>query len=134
MQEKIRTGSEILNSSFYLLSKITSDKTVMSKFCAIFYVFLAINWLYYAGLVNAKVVSNSSLGTEFIIGAVNSFNGNNSNITIFINSEGTNNATIFSNITGNISVPSFNGTKMVVLPGSLIPNQQGGLRILESVL
>lgn len=120
----------------------------MSKFCAALFVFFAIISVWLSGSANAQTLANSTsgtvnctsaianttFGTEFIIGAVNNVNASVSNITIIINSAGSNNATIFSNITGNISVPSFNGTKIVVLPGSLIPYLQGnaslGIRVI----
>ena len=68
------------------------------------------------------VKASNSLGTDFLFAAVPPHNSTNSNITIVINAQTFTDATISSNITGNISIPEFSGTQVVVLPGSLIPN------------
>jgi hypothetical protein len=99
-------------------------------FCC-FVVFALICWI--------NLVKADSLGTDFLFAAVTSQHSSDSNITIIITAQNSTNATISSNITGVITIPEFNGSQVIVLPGSLIPSVTNrvvhlGIRIQTSNL
>ena len=118
----------------------------MSKLYAIFCLIIGIFSILYAGSAQGQGTNSSAqaqavtgstvIGTDFLVGVVPSANASFANITVIINTRVSTNATIFTNLTGNMTFPTFAKVLVVVLPGSLIPTLNGtsntGIRITTS--